>query len=376
MKTEPVIIVVGAGIFGVSLANHLARGKENIKVKLVNPSIYAYFLPSAVRLTVSNDYGSSVIALKKVLDPEVNFIKDRVASFTKKDITLESGPVLPFDALVIATGSRWPDPIGSTSIFEDNFESYFKTQLDRIKEAKHIVFIGGGYINTEITGELIYKYGKEIRSGEKKVSIIHSSDRLLPNDGKYGNSLRDKVTKHLADNGIDIILNSKGSISPDNPNRVILQGSEHDFIDGDVIYEGTGISPNVPHNEIPKLCDERGFIRVRKTFQAEAVEEGCIFAIGDVTNFEYHGLLKRDNWINTITRNVVSYLNGSSSGQLASASTYEGGPVPAAVSLGPEAGHGQFPVPYFGTFSISSFAVVHLKSKELLREKMEPMYAK
>ncbi|QLQ82259.1 hypothetical protein HG537_0H00210 [Torulaspora globosa] len=376
MKTEPVVIIVGAGIFGVSLANHLVRENENIKVKLVNPSSYAYFLPSAVRLTVSNDYESSVIALKRVLDPEVDFIKDRVVSFTKKDITLESGSALPFKALIIATGSRWPDPIGSTSIFEDSFESHFKSHLDGIKKAKHIVFIGGGYINTEITGELIYKYRKEIKSGEKKVSIVHSSDRLLPNDGKYGDSLRDKVTKHLTDNGIEIISNSKGSISPENPNRVIIQGNEHDFIDADVIYEGIGISPNVPFNEIPKLCDERGFIRVRKTFQAEAVDEGCIFAIGDVTNFEYHGLLKRDNWVNTITRNVVSYLNGCSSDQLTSASTYEGGNVPAAVSLGPEAGYGQFPVPYFGTFSIPSFAVVYLKSKELLREKMESMYTK
>lgn len=376
MKTEPVVIVVGAGIFGVSLANHLVRGNENIKVKLVNPSNYTYFLPSAVRLTVSSDYGSSVIALKKVLDPEVEFIKDRVASFTKKDITLESGPVLPFKALIIATGSKWPDPIGSTSIFEDNIESHFKSQLDRIKQARHIAFIGGGYVNTEITGELIHKYGKEIRSGEKKITIIHTSDRLLPNDGKYGHSMRDKVTKHLVDNGIEIILNTKGSISPDNPNRVILQGSEVDFIDADVIYAGTGIRPNVPPNDIPKLCDERGFIRVRKTFQAEAVEEGCIFAIGDVTNFEYHGLLKRDNWVNTITKNVLSYLDGFSSHQLASASTYEGGPVPAAVSLGPEAGYGQFPVPFFGTFCIPSCVVVHLKSKELLREKMESMYTK
>lgn len=374
MKRESAVIVVGAGVFGVSVANHLAR--EKLQVKLINPSDYAYFLPSAVRLTVSSDYETSMVPLKRVLDQEVDFIKDKVAKFTKEDVTLESGAVLPFAALIIATGSRWPDPIGSTCIFANNYKSHFESQLSRIKDAKHVAFIGGGYVNSEIVGELISKYGEQIKSGEKKVSMIHSSDKLLPNDGKYGNVLRDKVTNYMIANGIKLYLSSKGSISPDNRNRVIFQTGEVDFLDADVVFEGIGIKPNIPANDIPNFCDQKGFVRVKKTFQAEGVDEGCVFAIGDVTNFEYHGLLKRDNWVNTMTYNVVKFLNGTSSDKLVSASTYEGGPIPAAISLGPQGGHGQFPVPCFGLINVPSFVVVQLKSKVLFKGRVESMYTK
>lgn len=372
------IAVVGAGVFGVSVANHLSRELDatSYRVKLVTLSDYVYFLPSAVRLTVSRDYSSSILPLKDVIDIGVETIKDKVVSFNTSNLILESEAVLDFDVLILATGSKWPDPIGSTFAFGDDYKTYLDKQASRVQEAEHIAFIGGGFVNSEIVGELLFKYQDEIKSGKRRISIIHNSDKLLPANGLYGDTLRSKVTDYLSGNGIKLYLNARGTISDDDPNQIILGDDASKHIRADLIYRGVGIAPNVPTNHIADFCDDRGFVQVQTNFQVNACKEGNIFAIGDVTNFRYHGIMKRDNWVDVLTKNVISFMKEGANAKLASCSCYEIGETPGAVSLGPKTGFGQFPVPFLGTVSIPSFVVAKAKCKSLFREKMEDMYKK
>lgn len=376
-ENKKVIAVVGAGIFGVSAANHLARELPSAThtVKLITASDYVYFLPSAVRLTISDDYSNSILPLKDVLDSEVEVIKEKAVSFSQSSIVLESNSTLEFDVLILATGSKWPDPIGSTYAFGNDYKSYFENEATKVKKAEHILFIGGGFVNSEIAGEFLFKYGDDIRAGRKRISIVHSSDKLLPGNGPYSDKLRSKVTEYLLSHGIKLYLNTKGVVSDSNPNRAILKDSTVEYIDADLIYTGTGITPNVPLNDISNLCDSSGFVRVEKNFQVKAAESGNIFAIGDVTDFKYHGVIKRDNWVNTITANVISYLKEGKNARLTDANTYESGHIPSVVSLGQNAGYGQLPVPLLGTLSVPTFLAVYGKSKKLFSEKMKGAFA-
>ncbi|KAM5424917.1 Apoptosis-inducing factor 1 [Saccharomyces cerevisiae] len=349
------IVVVGAGVFGVSVANHLYRELGGTyAIKLVTASNYVYFLPSAVRLTVSKDYTKSILPLKNVLDSGIEVIKDTAASFDDKEVVLGSDRAIKFDILVLATGSKWADPIGSTYTFGDNYKEYFEREASRISDADHILFLGGGFVNCELAGELLFKYLEEIRSGKKRISIIHNSDKLLPDSGLYNDTLRKNVTDYLSKNG---------------------EGSSK-YIDADLIYRGVGISPNVPVNSISDLCDKKGFIQVEKNFRVKAVEAGNVFAIGDVTNFRYHGLVKRDNWVDVLTRNVISSLQEGTEASLVDADCLETGHAPSGVSLGPNAGFGQFPLPLLGTINIPSFLISRAKSKNLFSDKMEPLFKK
>lgn len=335
-----------------------------------------YFLPSAVRLTVSKDYTKSILPLKSVLDDGVEVIKEKVTSFDVEKVVLESSGPTNFDVLILATGSKWSDPIGSTYIFGDNYEEYFEKEASRISDASHIVFLGGGFVNCELAGELIFKYAEEINSGEKRISIIHNSDKLLPSSGLYNDTIRRKVTNYLANNGVKLYLNTVGVSCDTSPNRIFLGEGSSEHIDADLIYRGVGISPSVPSNDISKLCDKKGIIDVEKNFQVKAVEAGNVFAIGDVTNFRYHGLVKRENWVDVLTRNIVSSLQEGASANLVDADSLETGHAPTGVSLGPNAGFGQFPVPVLGTINIPSFLISRVKSKNLLSDLMEPMYKK
>lgn len=374
MKT---IAIIGAGVFGVSTANHLVRklDTKHHKVKLVTTSDNVYFLPSAPRLIVSKDFSTSIFPLKDVLDDGVEIIKDEVVQFSDQQLIFKSGSQLEFDVLIIASGYKWADPIGSTHKFGDDYKNYFEKIATKIEKANHILFIGGGFVNSEIAGELCAKYGKDIKSGKKRVSIIQNADMLLPTKGLYSDNLRSQVTKHLESNGVKLYLNAKGRVSDSDPKKVILNDDPSKEIAADLVFEGFGASASVPYNEIPDLTDKNGFIRIRKNFQVEAIKSGNVFAIGDVTDITYRGLLKKDNWVDTIVNNVTGFLNGGVNAKLADASFFKSDHITCAVSLGPNAGYGQAPLPLVGTVSIPSFLIVRLKSKKLFSDKAEAMFS-
>ena len=375
MTTSKTVVVVGAGSHGIGSANHIKRElKDQCTVKLISISDNAYFLPAAIRLPLTREYENIIYPLTDVVDKDVEIIKDEVLSFTDSAVSTKSGKVIEFDALVLATGSRWSSPVASTFDFGDNHEKYFEEQHDKIESAKHILLIGGGFVNAELVGELVAKYEADIKSGSKKISIVHNADKLLPNGPFYGENLRSDITNWMKEHGVKLYLNSKGVVSPNDPHKVIINGKEE--VEADLIYFGTGIKPIVPENDFVNLTNKQGFVRVDKTFQAKGVPKGNIFAIGDVNDFEYHGLIKREDWSKTIRKNVALYLKEGSKAKLTETSTFENENIPGIVSLGPKHGKGQLPLPLFGTVRAPDFLAVSMKSKTLFTEKVKKMTAR
>lgn len=366
-------VVIGGGIFGIASANHVKRAlKDEVIVKLITVSEYAVFLPGVVRLPITKEYKGTILPLKDVVDEDVEIICDEAIEFTETSVTAKSGQVINFDVLILATGSKWPNPIGTTLEYGDNYKSHFEKQSENIKNAKHILFIGGGFVNCEVAGEIINKYKNEIESGEKKISIVQNSDKMLPDTGFFSDTLRKNVTKWFKDNKVNLYLSSRAVQSKENQNKVIINGRE--TVEADLVYYGVGAQPIVPSNNIPSLKDSKGFVFTKKTFQARAVTSGHIFAVGDITDFTYHGLLKRDNWVKTVSYNAVQVLKGTKGSQLIEASTFENEEIITICSLGPNNGMGQAPVPFLGTFKIPQVLAVIGKSKNLFREKAKGIF--
>lgn len=301
-RIKKTVVVIGGGIFGVSSANHLYRSLDSSKyeVKLVTISDNVYFLPASDRLAITKDYRGILIPLKEVLDRGVQVYKKDVVHFDDQRILFSTGEYLDFDALIIATGAKWASPVGSTIKFKDNHHKFFELEGEKLKKAKHVVFIGGGFFSTELAGEVLHYYRNEIAAGKKKVTIIHSSDKLLPNNGFFTDNLRTQITNFVVSRGATVLKNCRGTQLDFNPNVIVLNDDPTKTLEADLIYSGVGTNPAVPPHEIAGFTDRSGYIKVRKTFQATAVPKGNIFAIGDVTNFTYHGIAKRDNWVSTI----------------------------------------------------------------------------
>lgn len=372
------ILVIGGGIFGIASANHLRRDLgEQYKIKLVSPSDYAYFLPAAIRLPFSKDYENTVIPLTQIVDKGIEIIKDEVTFFDEKSVTTKSGKTIDFDVLILATGSKWPNPVASTAQFGDDYKKHFDEEGEKIKHAKSILLIGGGFVNAELAGEILENYEEEFEAGTKKLTVIHNLEKLLPNNGFYGDSLRDNLVKWFSNKaGVKLYLNSTATQAVDNPQKWVVNGNEE--IEADLVYFGTGAKAVVPENKIEGFLNERGFIYTKRTFQAKAVSQGHIFAIGDINDFPYRGLLKLEPWVKTITSNVKTFLEQGPQGKLKDAPTYtEGENIPAAISLGSKDGLGQAPLPIIGTMTaFPRFVITGLKSKKLLTNKSIDMFTK
>ena len=84
---------------------------------------------------------------------------------TDKTVHLESGKILPYDKLLIATGSRARIPVSAWSNMHNVYTMRdikdCQKLADRFKSAEHIAVIGGGWIGLEIAATA-RKQGKQV----------------------------------------------------------------------------------------------------------------------------------------------------------------------------------------------------------------------
>ena len=81
---------------------------------------------------------------------------------------------MPFDYVVITTGTRLPAP-GTMEHDEKALSvKYFQTFQQGIQKAASIAIVGGGAVGVQMATDL-----KELYP-EKNVTLVHSRDRLMP----------------------------------------------------------------------------------------------------------------------------------------------------------------------------------------------------
>ncbi|CCH40982.1 hypothetical protein BN7_519 [Wickerhamomyces ciferrii] len=361
-----IVVIIGGGFYGISTAKRLS-GNPDVKVKLINASNHAYFYISSIRVPVQNKTEGTFIPIKELLPSDVEIINDVVEEFNEDEVLLQKGGKLEFDSLVIATGSKWTNPIGSSLEFGNDHVAYFNKRHKELEAAKHIILVGGGFNNTELVGELIHQYQDQLKTGEKRITIIHSQDLLLPNNGFYSDKLRTSITNFIKNSNVELKLNSKAEKLSKDSSTLIINGDPSSTISGDYIIYGTGTLPAVPSNLIKGLTDSNGFILVDDSFRVKAISNNKVFSIGDVTDFEFRGLMFRNSWLNALVNNIKLTLEDQDvEDSKLHKVTRPKGHVPAGVSLGPNHGFGQIPLPWFGTIAAPSWFVTWYKSKNLV----------
>lgn len=369
------VIIIGGGIYGISAANRLTKSNPEIKVKLISLSKFTAFICSTVRVPVQNDPEGTFFQIKDVTNDKVELIVDEVTDITKDTVQLKDQGLLKFDALIIATGSKWNDPIISTHELKNDYVEYFEKQYEKFKEAKHIVLIGGGFNNLELIGELNHQYKDELAKGEKEITLIHNGDLVLPDIPKYGKSLRQKTTNYLkTQKGINLVLKSKATILEDGKSVKIISNGKESTVESDLIVTSIGVKPSLPPNSLEDFTNVDGFVKVKDTFQSTNTELSNIFSIGDVNDIEYKGLVHRVTWINVLTNNILAVLNNPTSPAKLKTIVKPTGPQACVVSLGPENAYGQFPIPCIGAVSIPSFICVKAKAADLFKSHAKEIF--
>jgi anthranilate 1,2-dioxygenase ferredoxin reductase subunit len=218
-----------------------------------------------------------------------------------KRIWLENGLEVPYDRLLLATGSRAREFTGRV---DAGALQYLRTLADArslrsaLMRSKRVAVIGGGFIGLEVAASAV--------SHGCSVTVFESANALLqrvmpPQISGYMQDL------HLA-NGVDIrvgVVPYELCLNADRSVKVCTNAGD---VEADLVVAGIGAVPNV------ELAQKAG-IRVSNGI---VVDEHCrtndpsIYAAGDVTN-HYNPLLGRsirvESWYVAESQPVIAATN-------------------------------------------------------------------
>ncbi|CDK25945.1 unnamed protein product [Kuraishia capsulata CBS 1993] len=362
------VVVIGGGPYGVLTAQKLVR-LYNHKVILISNLEYFYLLASTPRAyiydTPSDWAGKLTIQLKSILPETIDLVIDDVVDIDDTNVSLKGHEDIPYDALVIATGAKWPAPVfpefnGDRTI--KGLQDYYEDRAREIHDSKHIAFVGAGFVGLEIVGELAHKYKDDIKKGERSITIYHGRKELL--DSSYGDEIKRKIQNDLAGSGIKFVFDTK-VVSNEKGEGIIEKSG--DKIVADKIYFTTGPVANPPSNSIAGLVDGRNQVKIDATLRAVGAQSGKVFALGDVTDWPQKVLQTVTPFSSTVAHNVDAFLRGKTDvKKVAQPSQWSR----AGVSLGPNSGYGQVPVPLLGYINIPRALLVRAKSKQMFTDRL------
>lgn len=212
-----------------------------------------------------------------VTNAGIKLIIGKAASIDQKNkiCKMEDGTEITFDKLVLATGSmpKVPGWLNGTEL-ENVFtipksKKYLDEMMEKLRECKKVVTIGGGFIGVEVSDEL-NKKGKDVTIVEILPHVLG-----LAFDGEIASI----AEEHLKSRGIDIItgVGVKEVTGKEKVEKVILENGE--MLDADAVILSMGYMPNTELAQRSGIdVNEKGFIRVDEYMRTANHD---IFAVGD-----------------------------------------------------------------------------------------------
>ena len=203
------IVIIGGGHAAAQLCAGLAEAGQGARVHLVceepcepyhRPPLSKAFLKSADEVHQPHKAGAWYhdAGITLHLGDAATAI-DRAA----RTVTLRSGAVLPYESLVLATGTRarrlpgLPDGLDNVAMLRAVEEAHrLRTQLGA---AQDVTVLGGGFIGLEVAATA--------KALGKTVRVLESAPRLL------GRAVSAELSAHVLAThraaGIDVVLNAK-----------------------------------------------------------------------------------------------------------------------------------------------------------------------
>jgi NADPH-dependent 2,4-dienoyl-CoA reductase/sulfur reductase-like enzyme len=220
-----------------------------------------------------------------------------------RTVILDDGRRLPYDALVIATGSLAREipllPLGMARVH------YLRTEADAdalkaaLAESRHLLVVGGGLIGLEVASS-----AAELGV---KTTVLEVLPRILARvcDEETGAIVHAAHRQHGVDIKVDTAL---VSATPQPDGRIAAVTSRGEQLVADLVVVGTGARPNDRLAAAAGLATDDGIV----------VDEYCrtsdpaIFAAGDAVRFPGpHGLVRLENWRHAQDQGAVAGRNAA-----------------------------------------------------------------
>ena len=275
-------VVIGSGAAGISAAEKLRQlGKEVAVVSRWTRSYSLCSLPYMLsgevaeeRLFNYDEKAFEATGIRPILG------KDAISiDIEGKQLILEDGQRISYDALLIATGSIPFVPTGvsgdSPHVFFFNSLEDTRRLMEASRSAKSAVVIGAGFSGLECAYAL--------RTRGLAVSVVEMEDRVLPRI--LDRDMSPPVEEVLAANGVKLYLRARvQDLTMDGEQACVRLSSDDGAKDirTDLTVLCLGVRPDIPLARLAGLRTNRGIV-VGSDMQSSVPG---IYAAGDVAEFE------------------------------------------------------------------------------------------
>lgn len=356
------IVLIGSGGGGIVLAQTLQKqiNPATHRIVVIEKRDYYAHWPALIRAAVT-DEGSiderGLVPTDRVFNSNTRVIRSSAKEINSTEVITESGESIPYEHLVLATGSIWSGPLALPDSREKAVE-HFKSFKRDLAAAKHVLIIGGSSSGLEYAGELVHYHP------DKKVTIVHGGKELM--NSSYPSKFRTSLLKAVTRKGVEVVLGDKvPSKAVPEGGYVTTEGGKR--IRADIIIMAAGGRPNtsVVKTLDPEAVTGHGTVLVTPELRVK-LSSGAqkVWAIGDIIEWAEQKMVFKAGYGHapTVAKNIIASIQGGKFTQ------YEGKPEIIFVTLGPKGGRGI--IPFFGGIMIGDWIVSWLKSSELFVSKV------
>ena len=327
MSTPAHIVIVGGGLAAASAAKELREQGFAGSIRVIAGETHApYIRPPLSKGYLQGKEGLDAVYVHPVEwygehDIElVTGVRAESVDAEKHTVTLADGTSVPYDKLLLATGSM-PRRLGIEGA-ELAGVHYLRTLDDSqalhellAAGGKRLVLIGSGWIGMEV-GATARELGNEVTILEREA---------IPLAGAIGDELGTMFAEVHREHGVRIRpLVDVAKIVGENGRAMGVMLADGEVVPADAVLIGVGAVPDVALAESADLTIDNGIV----VDASMRTSDPDIFAAGDVAN-AFHPLaksyLRSEHWANALY----------------------GGPVAARAMLGQEAEFDR--IPYFYT---------------------------
>ncbi|KAG8862923.1 hypothetical protein FRB96_000343 [Tulasnella sp. 330] len=352
------ILIVGGGGGGVHVASTLSQSLDASKfnIQLVTERSFHIHWPGmlrAITTSVGNFDEKAFMPYDKLFAPGKpgELIVGKVTSIEDGVAHLGDGRALPYDYLVLATGTVWEGPL-ALPLERERVREWVNEWHAKLSNANGIVVVGGGAVGIEICGEIRHFIP------DKEVTLVHNQDQLL--NSAYPAKYRKTLFDGLKAIGVTVYLKDRVT-APMGPHTSIT--TENGVkIKADVVIAARGGKANTAFLETfdSSILTSKGSVKVLKSLQVPLRNgKTNVFAIGDIIDWpEQKTLSKLPTQAAAVTANILSAVKGSPGKQ-----EYKGFLEAIVVPLGPNGGRGY--IPLLWGIQIGDFLTKTLKGRKL-----------
>jgi nitrite reductase (NADH) large subunit len=274
-------LIVGNGVAGTTAAENIRKLDKTGKITMVTEESTAFYYRMRLPEFISGDLVEDKLIAKKDqwykdqgIDLKLN-TRIQGANLGKKVAMTQDNKEIPYDHLLVATGSRSFIPpmkgANKKGVFALRTIQDARDIVAWAKNIQKVVLIGGGLLGLET--------GNALRKGDKNLAVVEFFPRLLPRQLDVAGAGRLQTIMEGMGFAFRLGAKTQEIKGEDRVNGVTLEGGE--VLPAEMVIISAGVRPALELAKSLNLDHDKG----AKVDEEMKTNQAGIYAAGDVAEF-------------------------------------------------------------------------------------------